>query len=99
MQVLEVESKEQTFTWEDYTINLRYNEFNHYWFYDITSENKSLYGIVLRVNGFSLKNMKYLDMPMLLIADSEPNNSIPYSLEDDLGGRLKLIVISGEDLK
>lgn len=97
MKQLEIEPKEQTFTWENYTVNLKYNDYNHYWFYDITSDAKSLYGVVLRVNQFSLKNMTYLDMPMFIIIDSEPNNTVPYSIESDLGGRLKLIVLEKED--
>lgn len=99
MKQLDVESREQSFVWDGFTINLRYNEFDEYWFYDITSEEKSRYGIALYVNEFALKNMTYEDMPMLVLVDSEPENENPYSLTDDIGGRLKLILLTKEDFE
>lgn len=98
MKRFEVESKEQTFPYEDYMIDLRFNDYNGYWYYNITSETKSMYGVSLRVDEFAGRNLQYLEMPFLMIIDSNPTSSYGYDIKKDLGGRLKLILIEVGDL-
>lgn len=96
MVILDVEAKEQEFPYNDYTIELRFNDYYNYWFYNIISDEKSQYGVSLEVNCMANRGLTYRDMPILCVIDSNPTSLYPLDIKNDLGGRLKLILIDKE---
>lgn len=97
MYEIQVEAKEQDFTYGNYTMYLKFNPFDGYWFYDLVSDEKSIYGVPLYIDDYALTGLDYLEMPRFLLIDSEENSSYPIDIYNDLGGRLKLIVIDPEE--
>lgn len=88
---LDVQSKEQTLTIEKWTVNLRYNMFDNYWYYDLYLGTEALLlGVKLTINAYPLafENLPY---PKLFLVDTDPNNVNPPNMLTDFGGRLELV--------
>ena len=97
MVILEVEAKEQDFPYNEYTIELRYNDYYGYWFYNIISDDKSQYGVSLRTGEIASRNLLYRGLPILGVIDSDPNSLYPIDTKTELGQRLKLVLIDKEE--
>ena len=65
MVILDVEAKEQEFPYNDYTIELRFNDYYNYWFYNIISDEKSQYGVSLEVDCIANRGLLYRELPVL----------------------------------
>ena len=97
MVTLDVEAKEQDFPYNEYTIELRYNDYYNYWFYNIISEEKSQYGVSLEVGCQASRNLLYRGLPVLGIIDTDPESIYNLNVKEDLGGRLQLVLIDSEE--
>ena len=97
MIALDVEAKEQEFPYNEYTIELRFNDYFGYWFYNIISDEKSQYGVSLEVDCIASRNLLYRGLPVLGIIDSDPTSIYPLDVKNDLGERLKLVLIDSEE--
>lgn len=97
MIALDVEAKEQEFPYNEYTIELRFNDYFGYWFYNIISDEKSQYGVSLEVDCIASRNLLYRGLPILGIIDSDPTSIYPLDVKNDLGERLKLVLIDSEE--
>lgn len=93
MEEIQVKAKEQEFPYNEYTISLKFNPYDGYWFYDIVSDEKAMYGIPLYIDDYVHSNLDYLEIPKLILVDSTPDSIYPIDIYNDLGQRLKLIVI------
>lgn len=88
---LYVQSKEQTIVLDKWTVNLRFNIFDNYWYYDLyLGTQPLLLGVKLTVNAYPLA-FESLPYPKLCLVDTDPNNINPPDMLNDLGGRLELI--------
>lgn len=88
---LEIQPKEQTIVLDKWTVNLRYNMFDNYWYYDLYLGNQALLlGVKLTVNAYPMA-FEALPYPKLLLVDTDPNNINPPDMLNDLGGRLELV--------
>lgn len=99
MYELEIDSNTREFPYNNYTITLKFNEYDGYWYYDIVSDEKSMYGVPLYIDDYVFDGLDYLDMPYLLLVDSNESSAYPIDYYNDLGDRLKLIVIDNEDIE
>lgn len=97
MVILEVEAKEQNFPYNNYTIELRFNDYYNYWFYNIISDEKSQYGVSLEVGCKANRGLLYRGLPILGVIDSNPTSIYPLDVKKDLGGRLKLLLVDSEE--
>jgi hypothetical protein len=97
MVILEVEAKEQNFPYKGYTIELRYNDYFGYWFYNIISDEKSQYGVSLRTGEIASRGLLYRGLPILGVIDSNPTSLYPIDTKKDLGDRLKLVLVDKEE--
>lgn len=97
MVTLDVEAKEQDFPYGNYTIELRFNDYYNYWFYNIISDEKSQYGVSLEVDCVANRGLFYRGLPVLIVVDSNPESIYPLDIKKDLGGRLKLVLIDSEE--
>lgn len=88
---LEIQPKEQTIVLDKWTVNLRYNMFDNYWYYDLYLGNQALLlGVKLTVNAYPMA-FETLPYPKLFLVDTDPNNINPPDMLNDFGGRLELV--------
>lgn len=79
---------------KNYKFNMRFNDFNQYWFFDLTNndtQEEILMGQALFVNNDAFSSRQYLGLGNLLLIDTDPNNVTPYNVKTDFGGRLALV--------
>lgn len=74
-------------------IDLRFSDYNQYWFIDAYNNDTGaaiITGRALVLEQNVLENLDYLLLGALVLTDTEPDNTNEIDIKNDMGGRLKL---------
>lgn len=98
LQEIIVSPQEQILSLGIYQIEIFYNPFNEYWYYNIMTEGEYIIkGISLQIGATGFFGVTYMkDLPYICILDKNPEDKTTYNPYTELGNRLGLYLVTRE---